>query len=106
MRSWGIMHVDDLTEWLRNHGLPATRPRQHLSATAQEFILQEGCRTDARVALLETVLVLTTLHQGWVSGVTAARTIPAALPRRSRVCPIPAVLPTGSWEQLDEVDLS
>ena len=107
MRLWGIMHVDDLTEWLRNHGLPATRPRQHLSARAQEFILQEECRTDARVALLETVLVLTTLHQGRVIGVTqAARTIPAALPRRSRVCPIPAVLPTGSWEQLDEVDLS
>ena len=81
MRSWGIMHVNDLTEWLRYHGLPATPPRQHLSARAQEFILQEGCRTDARVALLETVLVLTTLHQGRVSGVPqAARIIFAALP--------------------------
>ena len=41
MRSWGIMHVDDLTEWLRSHGLPATRPRWHFTARAQEFILQE-----------------------------------------------------------------
>ena len=99
MRSWGIMYVDDLTEWMRSHGLPATGPRQHFSARAQEFILQEGCRTHARVALLETVLVLTTLHQGRVSGVPqAARTIPTTLPPRSGACPIPAVLPTGSWE--------
>ena len=90
MRSWGVMNVNNLTEWLRSHGLPATRPGQHFSTRAQEAIIQEGCRTDARVALLETVLVLTALHQRRASGVPqVTRTIPWQPPRRPGVLPIP-----------------
>ena len=38
-------------------GVPATRPGQHLSARAREFIFHKGCVLDARVALLETGFV-------------------------------------------------
>ena len=37
---------------------------QHISARAQEFILTEACRADARVALLEVAFVGAVLHAG------------------------------------------
>ena len=62
MRSWGIHSQDQLTQWLRSRGFPATRPGHHISARAQEDLLHEGCNEDARVALLETVFVLISLQ--------------------------------------------
>ena len=52
MRPWEISSRDDLSQWLRHQGFPATRPGNHLSARAQEYILiNAGARGDARVEL-------------------------------------------------------
>ena len=64
MRAWRVTTPEELSGWLRSQGFPATRPGQHLSARAQEFIFHEGGVLDARVALLETAFVLITLEQG------------------------------------------
>ena len=64
MRSWGITTEQDLSQWLRRQGFPGPQPGNHISARAQEFVLAEGCRFDARVAMLEVVFVTTTLEFG------------------------------------------
>ena len=63
-RSWGITTEQDLSAWLRRQGFPSPRPGNHMSARAQEFVLAEACRLDARVAMLEVVFVTTTLEFG------------------------------------------
>ena len=64
MRSWGITTEQDPSAWLRRQGFPGPQPGNHISATAQEFVLAEGCRFNARVAMLEAVFVTTTLEFG------------------------------------------
>ena len=105
MRSWGISCTEQLTTWLRSHGFPATRPGHHISARAQEFIIHEACRADARLALLETVFVLITLHQGRASGVPPVTRASHTATRR-RVSAVPSEVPGRCWEQLDQVNLA
>ena len=102
MRSWGVFHRADLTQWLRGHGFAAVQPGNHISAHAEEFLFEEACRNDARVALFEAVFVRLTLHMGRTMAVPEGAT-PASRPTvsshaRSNGSP--------SWEQLDSVDLS
>ena len=94
MRSWGVFHRADVTQWLRGHGFVVVQPGNHISARAQEFLFEEACRNDARVALFEAVFVR---RCTW-----AARwpflTEPLSSRAHSNGSP--------SWEQLDSVDLS
>ena len=96
---------EELSGWLRSRGFPATRPGQHLSSRAQEFIFHEGGVLDARAALLETAFVLITLEQGRASGIPPVSDASRIAPRRTATRSIPPVVPSESWEQLDEVDL-
>ena len=52
MTAWGVTAPEELSTWLRNRGFPATRPGQHLSVRAQEFIFHEGCVADARCGIV------------------------------------------------------
>ena len=63
-RMWSIHEREDLTGWLRRRGFLGIHPGNHISARAQEHILIEVCRTDARVALLEASCVAVVLHIG------------------------------------------
>ena len=105
MRAWRVTTPEELSGWLRSRGFPATRPGQHLSARAQEFIFHEGGVLDARVALLETAFVLITLEPGRASGIPRVSDASRIAPRRTATGSIPPVVPSESWEQLDEVDL-
>ena len=64
MRTWCIAQLEDLTIWLRNQGFPGPQVGSHISARAQEYILSEECRHDARVRMLEAVYITTTLELG------------------------------------------
>ena len=55
-RSWGIVDREHLSRWLGEHGFPATQPGNH------EALLNEGCRFDVRVALVEVVCVNVAIH--------------------------------------------
>ena len=61
MRSWGVFHRADLTR-LRGHGFAAVQPGNHISAHAQEFLFEEACKNDARVALFEAVRAIDVAH--------------------------------------------
>ena len=63
-RSWDVASGEDLTRWLREHGHPGAQPGNHISARAQEHMLQQACGVDARVALLEAVFVVIAVHMG------------------------------------------
>ena len=63
-RTWGIDNREQLTPWLRFQGFPATLPGNHISARAQEFLLAEAGRQDARVGLIEVVCVNLAIHMG------------------------------------------
>ena len=107
MRSWGVESELELSEWLGNQGFPAARPGSHISARGQEHILTEGCREDARVALLEYVFVAITLETGRQRPreflpSTRAQSCPTVRNRRVGVL---TDVPQDSWAQLDDVDL-
>ena len=55
--TWSFMDREGLTEWLRSQGFAGSQPRNHIPARAREFILEQACRQDARVALLESAYV-------------------------------------------------
>ena len=103
LRSWGIQSPEQLSQWLRSRGFPVVRPGHHISARAQEYLLHEGCTEDARVALLETVFVLITLHLGRTSGVPPPTRMNHTGSRGAVSRAIPTTLPLSSWESLDEV---
>ena len=63
-RGWGIMAAEDLTTRLCQEGFPRCSVGNHISARAQEHILRQACEVDARVALLEVMYVLITVHLG------------------------------------------
>ena len=44
MRSWGVFHRGDLTQWLRGHGFAGAQPGNHIPARAQEYFFEEACR--------------------------------------------------------------
>ena len=105
MRSWGVESELELSTWLGNHGFPATRPGNHINGRAQEYILSAWCREDARVALLECVLVALTLEEGR----HRPRDVPPSGGKspgvRMRRTGVPMEVPSGSWAQMDRVDL-
>ena len=96
--------LDGLSTWLGNHGFPATRPGNHITARAQEHILTTACGEDARVALLESVFVALALEEGrqMFRAVPGGQAQPAARIRRSEV---PIEMPSGGWVLMDQVDL-
>ena len=67
MRGWGIESPEGLSQWLRQHGFPATRPGNHIPARGQEHIFALGCTVDARVTLLVSVMI--TVEQSRTAGV-------------------------------------
>ena len=75
MRGWGIESPEGLSQWLRQHGFPATRPGNHIPARGQEHILALGCTVDARIALLEAVYVMITVDQSRTAGVPNPPTV-------------------------------
>ena len=85
IRAWGIAQQDDLSTWLRSQGFPGPQPGNHISARAQEFVLSEGCRHDACVAMLEAVFVTITLETG--RRMVPATAPPAEIPERCRAPP-------------------
>ena len=74
-RTWGIDNREQLTSWLRLQGFPATLPGNHISARAQEFLLAEAGRHDARVGLIEVVCVSLAIHMGREAIVTRPETL-------------------------------
>ena len=108
MRSWGISRAEDLTVWLRTNGLPATQRGNHLSARAQEHIMTEACRADARVALLETAFVALALFRGrqMVLPPMTQERVPVPRPSRRSLFVHDGGVPPESWESLDGVDLA
>ena len=103
-RSWGILEVDDLTIWLRRQGFVGAQPGNHIAARAQEFIMHEAARADARVALLEVVFVAVVFHVANRVGPSVARpglTTHRTLGARSQTSA--AGMPPGTWEQLDHM---
>ena len=66
-------------------GLPRVSVGNHISARAQEFILEEAVTVDARVALLEAAYVMVTIKAGreLTAGEPSHRVpVPIAEPRR------------------------
>ena len=63
-RGWGIMAAEDLTMRLCQEGFPRCAVGNHISARAQEHILRQVCEVHGRVALLEVMYVLITVHLG------------------------------------------
>ena len=105
LRGWGVTEREGLSTWLRNNGFAATVPGNHIAARAQEFIFSEAIAADARVALLEAVYVCYTVH------VSRQLAVPPTIREspRSRVVQrrtSPSSFPDGSWEQMDDLDLS
>ena len=86
-------------------GFPGPQPGNHISARAQEYILSEGCRSDARVALLEAVFVTTTLEMGRRNAPASARIPSAATERVLRASQVLLRVDHCSWASLDGVDL-
>ena len=104
MRNWRIDTPPQLSTWLRSQGFAASRPGHHIPARAQE-ILNDACREDARVALLEAVYVLVTLHLGRVSGIPPVSGNVGPEVRRQARPALPTQVPSDSWLELDSVDL-
>ena len=67
--------------------------------------LHEACTADARAALLETVFVLTTLHQGRASGVPPV-TRASHIATRRTASAVPSEVLGRCREQLDQVNLA
>ena len=81
-RRWSIHEHEDLTTWLRQHGIAESQPGNHIPARALEHMLAEACRVDARVALFEMSFVAVVLHVGRLSPPPANSA--AAQPHASR----------------------
>ena len=101
-RMWSIHEREDLTMWLRNQGFPGTHPGNHISARAQEHILTEACRTDARVALLEASYVEVVLLTGRQMAVPEATTAPNERHRPGNVSVESGY--SRAWESLDTIN--
>ena len=105
LRGWGVTEREGLSTWPRNNGFVATAPGNHIAARAQEFIFSEAIAADARVALLEAVYVCCTVHvsrQLAVPPTIRESPRPRVVQRRT----FPSSFPDGSWEQMDDLELS
>ena len=105
LRGWGVTEREGLSTWLWNNGFAATVPGNHIAARAQEFIFSEAIAADARVALLEAVYVCYTVHvsrQLAVPPTIRESPRPRVVQRRTS----PSSFPDGSWESMDDLDLS
>ena len=103
-RGRGIQVGEDLSIWLRNNGFAGSAPGNHIATRAQEFFLREAVAVDARVSLLEAVYVCLTVR---MSRQLAVESRVTEMPRRAVQRRTPSsTFPKGSWEQLDEVDLT
>ena len=81
-------------------GFPRCSVGTHISARAQEHILRQACEVDARVALLEVMFVLITVHLGPQLAVPDVASVSVQLPPP----PVRSVEITGAtWEFLDQV---
>ena len=90
---------------IRNNGFAATVLGNHIAGRAQEFIFSEAIAADARVALLAAVYVCYTVHvsRQWAVPPTIRESPrPRVVQRRN----FPSSFPDGSWEQMDDLDLS
>ena len=98
MRSWGISSREDLSEWIGREGFPQPRWGAHFSGRAQERILSRAANLDGRVAMLEGLYVLVTLH-------CCRRGLPPEQPGRStgfsHRCVDPTPFETSSWDDVD-----
>ena len=103
MRSWGVSSPPDLSRWLRDQGFASSQPSNHIPARAQEFLIGEACRFDARVALLEGVFVRVTLHMGEQMAVPPD-SVPANVTRQVEAGTV--VRESQRWAQLDAVGLN
>ena len=111
-RSWGIHSREDLAEWIYSQGFPKPRGGVHFSGRAQERILQEACKIDARIAALETVIVRITVEavRRAVCEQPAELRASRTQRRRQRAAahrqqPVPSSPPSDSWSQMDSVDM-
>ena len=102
-RTWSIMDREGLTEWLRSQGFAGSQPGNHIPARAQEFILEQACREDARVALLESAYVAAAVLRGRQFGLRTAD--PATSATHRGVHQRHNGLPADCWEKLDSVDV-
>ena len=101
-RGWSIMAAEDLTTRLCQEGFPRCAVGNHISARAQEHILRQACEVDARVAWLEVMYVLITVHLGRQLAVPDVQSVTVPMPPP----PVRSVEITGAtWEFLDQVDL-
>ena len=75
------MTREDLTAWFLEHGYPGAQPGNHITARAQEQLLQRGSQVDARVSLLESVFVIVAIHLGGRSSgqIPQSERVPATL---------------------------
>ena len=98
------MSEGDLTLWFRTNHVPGAQIGHRMSARAQEHILSEASARDARVALLESVYVVLSLHRGRQVGMAPH----VAGPQGSTPGPAlrdPQNPHADSWLSLDQVDL-
>ena len=80
-RGWGIVAAEDITTRLCQEGFPRCAVGNHISTRAQEHILRQACAVDARVALLEVMYVLITVHDGQLAVLDGASvTVPMPPP--------------------------
>ena len=104
--AWRITEREELTKWLRSHGFAGRQPGNHISARAQEYILNVARRIDARVALLEVtyVAVVFFVARHMVPAGVQTREVPRAQGTHQVSWNNTGGLPSGVWVQLDEVD--
>ena len=100
-RRWNIREQEDLTIWFRREGFHGAQPGNHISARAQEHLLNSACREDARVALLKSVYVGITLHVGREAAAHPQRDGGGANQSRLRG----PLQPEDQWHQLDQFEL-
>ena len=95
MRAWRTSSPPDLSLWFQ--GFAMTQPGNHIPARAQEFVIGEACRFNARVALLEACYVRVTLHVGQQMAVPPD-SVPVGVTRRVETGA--SVGETQRWAQL------
>ena len=120
MRRWGVESAKRLARWLAEEGFPRTRAGAHISARAQEHVMMQAVRVDARAALLESVCVAVTLAFGrrapnapvGADGAGTATPLSRAARRRERAAryrpraaAVPAEPPSDAWSWLEDVDV-
>ena len=107
MRSWGISSQEDLSQWLRHQGFPATRPGtiyppEHRNTSSMQKLGEMPASHFSKA-----VYVLITVDRSRRSNVRVPPVVARLEVRRRRATgfEVPPTLPEGTWEQMDHVDL-